>query len=171
MNLIPNTLETYKYSYEKANPRTVTMSVVATPRKTLNSNEEADVAKDINSHKNLGIVHKLLGIHFKINGDTSHTGKLLTKKSKSKMTNTNLPKGGPKQASTISNVYLSTTASYSALTANLTPEDTNSLDVQLINKIKQHFGLAPTDSAIALIRAAKTFGGGLTSCFQIGSKK
>ena len=132
------------------------MPVVATPRRTLNSNKETDVVKDINTHKNLGIVHKLLGIHFKINGDTSQTGKLLTKKAKSKMANTNLPKGGPKQASTISNVYLSTTASYSALTANLTPEDTNSLDVQLINKIKPHFGLAPSDSAIALMQADKT---------------
>ena len=77
MNLIPNTLETYKYSYKKANPRTVQMAVVATPRRTLNSNKETDVVKDINTHKNLGIVHKLLGIHFKINGDTSQTGKLL----------------------------------------------------------------------------------------------
>ena len=80
-----------------------------------------------------------------------------------KMANANLPNGGPKQASIISNVFLSPTTSYSPLTANLTPGDTNSLDIQLINKNRPHFGLASTDSAIALMRATTKFGGGLNS--------
>ena len=79
------------------------------------------------------------------------------------MVNTGLPNGGPKQAPIISNVFLSPTISYSPLTANLTPKDTNSLDIQLINKNKPHFGLAPSDSAIALMRPTRNFGGGLNS--------
>ena len=88
-----------------------------------------------NTHKNLKIKHRLLGIYSTISGNTSRTGELLAQKSKAKMATTYVPKGGPKLASIISNTSMSPTISCSSLTANMTLEDLNSLDTQIIKKI------------------------------------
>ena len=156
-HLIPETVGTFEYSYKIANPRTVQMPVLATACRTLKSKKDTNTDEDTNILPNKALdIHKLLGIHFSMDGNTSKTGRLLTKKAKMKLANTELPPdGGPKQVTTVSNVFLSPTTSYSSLTANITPEDTNSLDVLLINKTKPHFGLAPSDSAIALMRPTK----------------
>ena len=84
MDLIPKTVETYEYSYRIANTRTVQMPVLATTRRKLKARNKTNMDEDTDTLENELDIHKLFGINFLIDGDTSQAGRLLTKKQKGK---------------------------------------------------------------------------------------
>ena len=77
------------------------------------------------------------------------------------MMSTSIPKGGPKEPVTISNVYFTHTINESAILVQLNLEQLGSLNILLITKLKQNFGLAVDDLAIHLQQPKSNFGDGL----------
>ena len=101
--------------------------------------------------KALVFLQRLLGLIFNPDGDSSDTGKMLVKKAKSKLENVNIPKSaGPSICSLLSQVYVTPTINWSLVFARIDLKELNDLDTAQSKKFKRHFGLALSDSSIAL---------------------
>ena len=96
----------------------------------------------------------LLRVSFKGSGDSPETGKKNIQKARLKIINTNMPKGGPKLATTICNTYLVPAICWAPLLAQMPFKDLNSLDSLLTRQI---------NTTIGLMRPTKSYGGGMRS--------
>ena len=157
---VPQNFPSFEYSYAQAKPRHAKLPIVKATRRPNPTNK---CKQKYNDQKEKEIIHRLLGIFFNNNGDSSQTGKVLVNKAKEKMANGRIPKGGPSLAALITNTYYVPTINWSPIMARINPKELNKLDSQLTRTIKGHFGLTMSDSAISLMRPRSCFGGGITS--------
>jgi len=160
VSMIPKCFKTSEHSFEKAGPVLGDVPVCYSIRRP-----KDDASKEeLEAYRNMIVIEKkLLGVVYGLNGDTAQTGRNGIKKAMIKIKDTPIPEAGPKVAVTIANTYIIPSTEWAILLAKYDMKNLNRLDKLIIQKLRRHFGLTKSDSAINLARPPSCFGGGLSS--------